>query len=161
MHPLRPCASFRRPDTTQRLSTSHTRARRCQLETSSLFYKEACDLLISIAEPITRPEHIQEYRLTSNSLCAAAAIGLSTNRILSALDKFSKTAFPEEIKEQIRACTQRYGKVKLILRGTRYFIGSSDPDALQALQRDPVVAAARLKESERVLERDDRKFRCV
>jgi len=82
---------------------------------------------------------MQEYRLTSNSLCAAAAIGLPTSRILTALDKFSKTSIPAEIEEQIRQCTQRYGKVKLILQGTRYFVGSSDPDALQSLQRDPTV----------------------
>lgn len=71
-------------------------------------------------------------------------MGLRTEKIIETLQKFSKTELPEAVVRDIRACTQRYGKVKLVLRNARYYIESSDPEALQALLRDPVVREARV-----------------
>ena len=39
-------------------------------------YRHAHDFLIAISEPVCRPEHIHEYKLTSYSLYAAVSVGL-------------------------------------------------------------------------------------
>ena len=43
--------------------------------------------------------------------------------------------------------TQLFGKVKLLLQRNRYFIESPDPDVLEELLADEVIAKARVKES--------------
>ncbi|KAK8397627.1 hypothetical protein O3P69_004426 [Scylla paramamosain] len=48
------------------------------LESFSPVYKHAKDFLITIAEPVCRPEHIHEYKLTAYSLYAAAQMAGST-----------------------------------------------------------------------------------
>ncbi|CAG2184029.1 unnamed protein product, partial [Oppiella nova] len=52
------------------------------LETFSPVYKHAHDFLIAIAEPVSRPEHIHEYKLTAYSLYAAVSVGLQTKDII-------------------------------------------------------------------------------
>jgi hypothetical protein len=42
--------------------------------------------------------------------------------------------------------TQLFGKVKLLLQRNRYFIESPDPDVLEELLADEVIAKARVKE---------------
>lgn len=82
--------------------------------------------------------------MTPYSLYAAASVGLRTEKIIETLEKFSKTELPDVVARDIRTCTQRYGKVKLVLRENRFFVESADPEALQALLRDPVIQAARV-----------------
>ncbi len=43
--------------------------------------------------------------------------------------------------------TQLFGKVKLLLQRNRYFIESPNPDVLEELLADEVIAEARVKES--------------
>ena len=74
-------------------------------------YKHAHDFLIAIAEPVCRPEHIHEYKLTPYSLYAAVSVGLQTQDIIEYLRRLSKTSVPDGIIEFIRMCTLSYGKV--------------------------------------------------
>ncbi len=60
------------------------------LEAFSPEYKNATDFLIAIAEPVSRPSHIHEYKLTKYSLYAAASVGLSDTDIEKVLDRFCK-----------------------------------------------------------------------
>lgn len=57
------------------------------LESFSPVYKHAHDFLIAISEPVCRPEHIHEYKLTAYSLYAAVSVGLQTNDIIEYLKR--------------------------------------------------------------------------
>ncbi|XP_045154257.1 general transcription and DNA repair factor IIH helicase subunit XPB [Echinops telfairi] len=118
------------------------------LEAFSPVYKYAQDFLVAVAEPVCRPTHIHEYKLTAYSLYAAVSVGLQTNDITEYLRKLSKTGVPEGIIHFIKLCTVSYGKVKLVLKHNRYFVESSHPDVIQHLLQDPVIRECRLRNSE-------------
>lgn len=113
------------------------------LETFSPHYKHAHDFLITIAEPVSRPEHVHEYKLTAYSLYAAVSVGLETNDIIEYLSLLGKTELPETVKTFISSCTLSYGKVKLVLRQNKYFVESSFPEVIQSLLSDSVIAHCR------------------
>ncbi|KAL1517370.1 hypothetical protein ABEB36_001140 [Hypothenemus hampei] len=115
------------------------------LESFSPVYKHAHDFLIAISEPVSRPEHIHEYKLTAYSLYAAVSVGLQTGDIVEYLKRLSKTSVPEGIIEFIKLCTLSYGKVKLVLKHNKYFIESPHPEILQKLLKDPVIQECRLR----------------
>nr|CAG4651610.1 EOG090X01LU [Triops cancriformis] len=117
------------------------------LESFSPVYKHAHDFLIAISEPVCRPEHIHEYKLTAYSLYAAVSVGLQTHDIVEYLKRLSKTSVPDGIVEFIRLCTLSYGKVKLVLKHNRYFVESQFPDVIQKLLKDPVIQECRLRHS--------------
>ncbi|KAK9880738.1 hypothetical protein WA026_013062 [Henosepilachna vigintioctopunctata] len=115
------------------------------LESFSPVYKHAHDFLIAISEPVCRPEHIHEYKLTAYSLYAAVSVGLQTNDIIEYLKRLSKTSIPDGIIEFIKLCTLSYGKVKLVLKHNKYFVESPHPEVLQKLLKDPVIQECRLR----------------
>ncbi|XP_018569515.1 DNA excision repair protein haywire [Anoplophora glabripennis] len=115
------------------------------LESYSPVYKHAHDFLIAISEPVCRPEHIHEYKLTAYSLYAAVSVGLQTNDIIEYLKRLSKTSVPDGIVEFIKLCTLSYGKVKLVLKHNKYFVESPYPEILQKLLKDPVIQECRLR----------------
>uniref|UniRef100_A0A1B6CB72 Helicase XPB/Ssl2 N-terminal domain-containing protein n=1 Tax=Clastoptera arizonana TaxID=38151 RepID=A0A1B6CB72_9HEMI len=121
------------------------------LESFSPVYKHAHDFLIAISEPVCRPEHIHEYKLTAYSLYAAVSVGLETHDIIEYLKRLSKTSIPDGIVEFIKLCTLSYGKVKLVLKHNKYFVESPFPEVLQKLLKDPVIQECRLR---RNLEKD-------
>ena len=57
------------------------------LKAFSPVYRHAHDFLIAISEPVCRPEHIHEYKLTSYSLYAAVSVGLQTEDIIEYLTR--------------------------------------------------------------------------
>lgn len=118
------------------------------LESFSPVYKHAHDFLIAISEPVCRPEHIHEYKLTAYSLYAAVSVGLQTNDIIEYLKRLSKTSIPQGIIDFIQLCTLSYGKVKLVLKHNRYFVESPHPEVLQKILKDPVIQSCRLKRDE-------------
>ncbi|KAJ2014512.1 DNA repair helicase RAD25, partial [Coemansia sp. S85] len=120
------------------------------LEAFSPIAEQAIDFLIAISEPISRPTHIHEYKLTPPSLYAAVSVGLDTNDIIEVLDRLSKVPVPKDVIEAINQCTRSYGKVKLVLKHNRYYVESSHPDILQHLLRDPIIAQARVMPDEGV-----------
>ncbi|KAJ7372207.1 TFIIH basal transcription factor complex helicase XPB subunit [Desmophyllum pertusum] len=113
------------------------------LESFSPVYKHAHDFLIAISEPVCRPEHIHEYRLTAYSLYAAVSVGLQTSDIIEYLRRLSKTTIPDGIIQFIKICTLSYGKVKMVLKHNRYFVESGHPEVLQHLLRDEEVQQCR------------------
>lgn len=115
------------------------------LESFSPVYKHAHDFLIAISEPVCRPEHIHEYKLTAYSLYAAVSVGLQTHDIIEYLKRLSKTTIPDGIIEFIKLCTLSYGKVKLVLKHNKYFVESPHPEVLQKLLKDPVIQECRLR----------------
>ncbi|XP_015113193.1 general transcription and DNA repair factor IIH helicase subunit XPB isoform X1 [Diachasma alloeum] len=117
------------------------------LESFSPVYKHAHDFLIAISEPVCRPEHIHEYKLTAYSLYAAVSVGLQTHDIIEYLKRLSKTSIPDGIVEFIQLCTLSYGKVKLVLKHNKYFVESPYPEVLQKLLKDPVIQECRLRKA--------------
>ncbi|XP_059072229.1 uncharacterized protein LOC131873227 [Cryptomeria japonica] len=113
------------------------------LETFSPVYKHAHDFLITIAEPVSRPEHVHEYKLTAYSLYAAVSVGLETKDIIEYLRRLGKTTLPEPVVNFITTCTLSYGKVKLVLRQNKYFVESSFHEVIEKLLADSVVAHCR------------------
>eukprot|EP00158_Paraphelidium_tribonemae_P008407 Partr_v1_DN28572_c1_g2_i5_m73798 putative dna repair helicase len=109
------------------------------LESFSPLLEQAQDFLVAIAEPVSRPSFIHEYRLTAYSLYAAVSIGLETNDIVNVLERLSKTPVPSNIISFIRDNTVSYGKVKLLLKQNRYYIESSYPGTLQFLLKDDII----------------------
>ncbi|RLV90925.1 DNA repair helicase RAD25 [Spathaspora sp. JA1] len=118
------------------------------LESFSPLAEQAQDFLITIAEPISRPSHIHEYRITAYSLYAAVSVGLETDDIISVLNRLSKVPVAESIINFIKGATISYGKVKLVLKHNRYFVESTQADILQMLLKDPVIGPLRIQSSE-------------
>jgi hypothetical protein len=58
----------------------------------------------------------------------------------------AKVKLPKAIEEFVMGMTQLFGKVKLLLQRNRYFIESPDPEVLEELLADEVIAKARVKE---------------
>ncbi|XP_075174839.1 general transcription and DNA repair factor IIH helicase/translocase subunit XPB [Anomaloglossus baeobatrachus] len=118
------------------------------LEAFSPVYKYAQDFLVAISEPVCRPVHVHEYKLTAYSLYAAVSVGLQTSDIIEYLQKLSKTGVPEGIVQFIKLCTVSYGKVKLVLKHNRYFVESAHPEVIQDLLKDRVIRGCRLRNEE-------------
>ena len=60
---------------------------------------------MAIAEPVCRPVHEHEYKLTAYSLYAAVSVGLQTADIVEYLQKLSKTSVPDGIIQFIKVTT--------------------------------------------------------
>jgi DNA excision repair protein ERCC-3 len=114
------------------------------LEAFSPLLHQAQDFLITIAEPITRPSRMHEFKLTAYSLYAAVSVGMSTFVILDVLERFSKTKIPEKVVKFIKDCTMSYGKVKLVLKQNRYYIESGYPEIMRLLLNDKTIKEARM-----------------
>ncbi|SPO04531.1 probable DNA helicase RAD25 [Cephalotrichum gorgonifer] len=120
------------------------------LESFNPLAEQAQDFLITIAEPLSRPSFIHEYALTTHSLYAAVSVGLSPDDIINTLDRFLKIPLPDSIRQFIHGCTQSYGKVKLVLKNTKYYVESPDPDVLQKLLKDEIIGPLRVQGSEAI-----------
>ncbi|XP_038646115.1 general transcription and DNA repair factor IIH helicase subunit XPB [Scyliorhinus canicula] len=118
------------------------------LEAFSPVYKYAQDFLVAVSEPVCRPTHTHEYKLTAYSLYAAVSVGLQTSDIIEYLQKLSKTSIPDGIVQFIKLCTVSYGKVKLVLKHNRYFVESTHPDVIQKLLQDKIIKECRLRSEE-------------
>ncbi|KAN0061471.1 DNA repair helicase RAD25 [Thecaphora frezii] len=116
------------------------------LEGFSPLAEQAQDFLIAISEPVSRPAHIHEYKLTPYSLYAAVSVGLQPNDIIEVLNRLSKVPVPESVLEFIREYTASFGKIKLVLKQNKYFVESAHPDVLQMLLRDDIIGRARVRE---------------
>ncbi|KAF2455609.1 DNA repair helicase RAD25 [Lineolata rhizophorae] len=119
-------------------------SRRVLLETFSPDASRAEQFLVMIAEPQSRVMHIHEYLLTVHSLFAAVSMGLKAHDICSGLASMSKTALPKSLVDFVEDSTRSFGKVRLVLKHTRYFIESSDPDALHQLLSDGEISECRV-----------------
>ncbi|KAJ4166988.1 DNA repair helicase RAD25 [Fusarium oxysporum] len=120
------------------------------LESFNPLAEQAQDFLITISEPLSRPTFMHEYALTTHSLYAAVSVGLSPEDIINTLDRFLKTPLPDEIRNFITSCTQSYGKVKLVLKNTKYYVESPDPNMLQTLLKNPKIGPLRVQGTEEI-----------
>ncbi|CDR93906.1 DNA repair helicase rad25 family protein, putative [Babesia bigemina] len=63
--------------------------------------RQAQDFLVTIAEPVCRPEFVHEYQVTVFSLYTAVSVGLTVEELLLNLNKFSKNKIPGKLKDSI------------------------------------------------------------
>ncbi|KYN99745.1 putative DNA repair helicase RAD25 [Plasmodium gaboni] len=106
--------------------------------------KQASDFLITIAEPICRPELIHEFQLTIFSLYAAISVGITLDELLINLDKFSKNVLPNELICNITKSAESFGKVKLVLRENKYYIEATNKSELDYLLNNDTIQNARI-----------------
>ena len=118
------------------------------LEGFNALAEQAQDFLIAIAEPVSRPTFVHEYKLTPYSLYAAVSVGLEPDDIIEVLNRLSKVPVPKSVLDFIREYTMSFGKIKLVLKQNRYFVESSHPEILQMLLRDSVIGEARVRPGE-------------
>jgi DNA excision repair protein ERCC-3 len=132
-----------KPDHYNRPLWIDPRKGRIILESFSNMASYAQDFLTTVAEPLSRPKFLHEFSLTPHSLYAAVSVGLQPQEIIGTLGRMSKTPVPDNIREFILSCTHSYGKVKLVLKNTKHFVESSDPEMLQTLLKDEIIGATR------------------
>ncbi|KAJ3084653.1 DNA repair helicase rad25 [Rhizoclosmatium globosum] len=113
------------------------------LEAFHSLAEKASDFLVTIAEPVSRPARIHEYKLTTYTLYAAVSVGMETGVLIDVLERYSKVKLPQRVVDFIRDCTNTYGKVKLVLNDNRYYLESTFPKVLRHLLKDPVINEAR------------------
>lgn len=118
------------------------------LESFSPLSEQAQDFLVTIAEPVSRPSFMHEYKITTHSLYAAVSVGLETDDIISVLNRLSKVPVATSVVEFIKAATHSYGKVKLVLKHNRYFVESSSAEILRMLLKDDVIGKLRIQSTD-------------
>ena len=131
------------------------------LESYSPVYQHAKDFLITIAEPVCRPEFIHEYKLTAYSLYAAVSVGMQTHDIIEYLRRLCKTTLPPGICDFIQSCTLSYGKVKLVLKKNRYYVESDFPDVIQKLVKHPAIQECMLRPDDGVFSSEKQKSQAI
>ncbi|KAJ1332778.1 hypothetical protein BSLG_008407 [Batrachochytrium salamandrivorans] len=132
-----------------RLKADHTvrplwvsKTGRIILEAFSVLSSQAQDFLIAVTEPVSRPEHMHEYRLTEYSLHAAISVGLKPESIIAVLDLLSKCHLPKEVEGFIQRHASSFGKIKTILRENRYWLETNDDAVLARLTQDPTISSS-------------------
>ncbi|MGE5472732.1 MAG: DNA repair helicase XPB [Ignavibacteriales bacterium] len=95
-------------------------------EVKNDLYEEARDAISRFSEIIKSPEYIHTYRITPLSLWNAAASGMKSQDMISALEKFGKYDLPDNIKKDILDYVGRYGKVKLLKEGAELVLKAED-----------------------------------
>ncbi|MDP4096839.1 helicase-associated domain-containing protein [Paenibacillus sp. P96] len=83
------------------------------LATGSAEAEQARSELQHFAELIKSPTAFHTYRITPLSLWHAASLGWTPERIIEALQRFSKWDIPAAVANDIRRLTSRYGKLRL------------------------------------------------
>jgi len=131
-----------------RVSEGSMKGPKITLESFAPNASKATDLLTTIAEPVSRPAHLHEYRMTEHSLYAALSVGLKGDDIINALDKFCKTNVPEEVKAFIDRNTLTYGKVRLVLRDNKFHVESEDDEIIYRLLSDPIISGCKAEGAE-------------
>eukprot|EP00392_Amoebophrya_sp_AT5.2_P002359 g2364.t1 len=84
------------------------------LETFHPFFQEAEDFCITIAEPVARPEGLQEYQITTFSMYSAVSSGLTVDEIAGTLRMLSQNEVDKQLLKWIRQYAANLGKVKYL-----------------------------------------------
>lgn len=102
--------------------------------------RELRQLLATAAEPSLRPELVEEWHITPNSMHAAISVGWTPQNILSSLARLSKCEpLPPTVVDFVHAATANYGRVKLVLRDQEYWVETKHQDVMEMLLSDETV----------------------
>ena len=84
------------------------------LEVMSSRYEEARDAILPFAELIKSPEYVHTYRITPLSIWNAAATGITHDRVLESLEKYSRYEIPSGVTFRITDAFSRWDAVRLV-----------------------------------------------
>ncbi|MGQ4910688.1 MAG: DNA repair helicase XPB [Candidatus Thorarchaeota archaeon] len=87
------------------------------LEVDNPIYEQARDSLARFAELVKSPEYVHTYRITPLSLWNAAAMGMTPDEVIAALEEFAKYPIPGNISREIIDYMSRYGQLSLYKEG--------------------------------------------
>ncbi|MDP6038160.1 MAG: helicase-associated domain-containing protein, partial [Candidatus Latescibacteria bacterium] len=102
-------------------------------------YEEARDELVRFAELEKSPEHMHTYRINPLSLWNAAAAGVTTDQIITALETYSKYEIPQNVGVEIRESMDRYGKVHLDKEDDALILSSEDALIITEICRHKII----------------------
>ena len=120
------------------------------LEVFSKHYARAREFLAVIADPISQPQFIHVFVLTSSSLFSALSLGLTSSVILEVLGKLSKCPIPDEVSDFVTKESKNFGVAKLLLKQQKVFIESKSKRVLET-----IIDAARCGEHSLIAETED------
>jgi DNA excision repair protein ERCC-3 len=129
------------------------------LETDHPLYEEARDVLLGFAEMVKSPEYIHTYKLTQLSLWNAASAGLSPERVIEELRRFSKYEPPKIVVSRILDWGKRYGRVKLLIEDGRFILRCDDMYVAAELANTKAVAKYLIKRLDAVSFEADAAYR--
>ncbi len=83
------------------------------LEVNNPRFRDARDTVNLFAHLVKSPEHIHTYEITPLSLWNAAALGMTPEKTVEALKKYSKYPIPGNIADEIRELMGRFGHLSI------------------------------------------------
>ncbi len=89
-------------------------------------FERVRDEISRFSELVKSPEHIHTYRISPLSLWNASASGVIENTIIEILLMWSKYEIPQNIIQEIKDHSTRYGKIKLIKKDNRLALDIED-----------------------------------
>jgi len=111
------------------------------LDVHSPLCEECRASLIKFAELIKSPEHVHTYALTSLSLWNAASSGVTTEEVISALERWSRFDIPQSVIFFIQDASKRYGALTLEEYDENHYILTCRRDLYaRQLESDKAIA---------------------
>jgi DNA excision repair protein ERCC-3 len=129
------------------------------LETDHPLYEEVRDVLSGFAEMVKSPEYIHTYKLTQLSLWNAASAGLSPERVIEELRRFSRYEPPKIVISRILDWGRRYGRVKLLIEDGGFILRCDDAYLAAELENTRAVAKYLIKRLDAVSFEADMAYR--
>ena len=112
------------------------------LENHGKHYAEAYDLVITVAEPVSRQRLIQEFRIDKYPLYGAASTGKTAKSLVEELRRFSKNSMPASVESFIYSMVGQYGHVRAVLYQNRRFLVCKTRSILDTLLQDTTIQAS-------------------
>jgi DNA excision repair protein ERCC-3 len=112
------------------------------LEVHSPTAEVAREAIAPFAELVKSPEHIHTYRLTPLSIWNARAAGLAVERMVEALQTYSKYVVPDAVLQEIEVLGKRYGLTRLEQSddGFSLLLKVADKPLAELLLREEAIA---------------------
>ncbi len=103
------------------------------LEVDNPLYADARDSLARFAELVKSPEYVHTYKISPLSLWNAAAMGMTPDEVISALEEFAKYPIPANISREIVDYMSRYGQLSLYKEGSDLLLLCENQDLAEEL----------------------------
>ena len=103
------------------------------LEVDNPRYADARDSLARFAELVKSPEYVHTYRISPLSLWNAAAMGMTPDEVMEALEEFAKYPIPSNIAREIIDYMSRYGQLTLLVDGPDLLLVSEEEDLTEEI----------------------------
>ena len=125
------------------------------LEVDNPLYEDARDSLARFAELVKSPEYVHTYRVTPLSLWNSAAMGMSPNEVIEALEEFAKYPIPSNISREIIDYMSRYGQLSLYKEGPDLLLLCDNEDLAEEIWASKKVRGFFLERMDEVTLRVD------